>query len=309
MIENSEILVTGGGGFLGRHVVNNLLERGVPKEKITIPRSKTTNLTDLDNCKKVVKDKDIVIHIAGRIGGIAFNQKYPAEIFYENAIMGLQLIEAARNADVKKFVIIGTTCSFPKFAPIPFKEEDIWNGYPAEETAPYGIAKKMLIVQAQTYKEQYGFNAISLIPTNLYGKYDNFGSEHSHVIPALIERIYKAKINNMKEVAIWGTGKATREFLYAEDAAEGIILATEKYNKTDPVNLGTGVETSIVDIVNVISKIIGFDGGIRWDSNRPDGTPRRCLDVRKAYKEFGFEAKTDLEAGLRKTIEWYKSTI
>lgn len=298
-------MVTGGAGFLGYHVVNALLKRGVPKENISVPRSATTDLRKLENCNEVVKGKDIVIHLAGKIGGIGFNQKYPAELFYDNLMMGAQLIEAARKADVEKFVIIGTACSYPDLTQIPFKEDNLWKGYPTEETAPYGLAKKMLFVQAQTYRKQYRFNAICVIPTNLYGSHDNFSLEYSHVIPALIRRIHDAKVNGSKHIDVWGDGTATREFLYVDDAAEGILLATERYNKPTPVNLGTGKETSIKELVTTISRLIGFKGEIVWDASKPNGASRRCLDVSRAYKEFGFRAKTDLETGLRKTIEWY----
>jgi len=304
-LKNKKILVTGGAGFLGLFVVKKLIERGVPKENIFIPRSKDFDLLKWENCQKVVKDKDVVIHLAAKVGGIGFNQKYPGELFYDNLIMGVQLMEAARQAGIEKFVAIGTICAYPKFTPVPFKEEDLWSGYPEETNAPYGLAKKMLLVQAQAYRQQYGFNAIYLLPVNLYGPGDNFNPESSHVIPALIKKVADAKKENKDFIEVWGTGKATREFLYVEDAAEGIILATEKYDKPDPINLGSGMEISIKDLVETICRLMNFKGEIRWDTLKPDGQPRRCLDVTRAEKEFGFKAKTDFETGLKRTIEWY----
>jgi len=304
-LKNKKILVTGGAGFLGSFVVKKLIERGVPKENIFIPRSKDFDLRKWENCQKVVKDKDVVIHLAAKVGGIGFNQKYPGELFYDNLIMGVQLMEAARQAGIEKFVAIGTICAYPKFTPVPFKEEDLWSGYPEETNAPYGLAKKMLLVQAQAYRQQYGFNAIYLLPVNLYGPGDNFNPESSHVIPALIKKVADAKKENKDFIEVWGTGKATREFLYVEDAAEGIILATEKYDKPDPINLGSGMEISIKDLVETICRLMNFKGEIRWDTLKPDGQPRRCLDVTRAEKEFGFKAKTDFETGLKRTIEWY----
>jgi len=305
--ENKKILVTGGAGFLGSHLVEKLInERHVSPENIMIPRSKNMDLRIWENCVKAVKDMDIVIHLAAKVGGIGYNMKYPATLFYDNAIMGIQLMEAARREEVEKFVAIGTICAYPKFTPAPFKEEDLWNGYPEETNAPYGLAKKMLLVQAQAYRKQYGFNAIYLLPVNLYGPRDNFDPESSHVIPALIKKIFDAKLKGEKSITVWGTGKASREFLYVEDAAEGILLATEKYNKPDPVNLGTGKELTIRELVNLIAELCEFEGEIIWDTTRPDGQPRRCLDVNKAEKEFGFKAKTDLKTGLVKTINWYK---
>ena len=304
--DNKKILVTGGAGFLGSFVVEKLKERGVNEEDIRIPRSKDIDLRRWENCVKAVKDIDIVIHLAARVGGIGYNMKYPGTLFYDNAIMGIQLMEAARQEGVEKFVVIGTVCAYPKFTPVPFKEGDLWNGYPEETNAPYGLAKRMLLVQAQAYRQQYGFNTIYLLPVNLYGPRDNFDPESSHVIPALIKKMVDAKLERKKEVVVWGTGKATREFLYVEDAAEGIILATEKYNKPQPVNLGSGFEISIKDLVELIAELVGFEGEIKWDATKPDGQPRRSLDTTKAWKKFGFKAKTDFREGLKRTIEWYK---
>ena len=309
-ISNKRILVTGGAGFLGSFIVEKLIkERGVRPENIRIPRSKDRDLRKGENCVEAVKGIDVVIHLAAKVGGIGYNMKYPATLFYDNAIMGIQLMEAARQAGVKKFVAVGTICAYPKFTPVPFKEEDLWNGYPEETNAPYGLAKKMLLVQAQAYRQQYGFNAIYLLPVNLYGPRDNFDPEQSHVIPALIKKMLEAKEEGKKEVIVWGTGKATREFLYVEDAAEGIILATERHNKPDPINLGSGFEISIKDLVEMIAELTGFKGRIIWDTSKPDGQPRRCLDVSKARKEFEFEAKVELREGLKRTIEWYKEQI
>ncbi|HLE75268.1 MAG TPA: GDP-L-fucose synthase [Candidatus Bathyarchaeia archaeon] len=301
-----KILVTGGVGFLGSFIVKKLIkERKVNPRNIRVPRSKDFDLRKWENCAEAVKDRDIVIHLAAKVGGIGFNKKYPATLFYDNAIMGIQLVEAARQEGVQKFVAIGTVCAYPKYTPVPFKEEDLWNGYPEETNAPYGVAKKILLVQAKAYREQYGFNAIYLLPVNLYGPRDNFDPESSHVIPALIKKMVDAKLAGKKEVVVWGTGNVSREFLYVEDAAEGILLATEKYDKSDPVNLGVGREITIRELVYLIARLTGYDGKIVWDTSRPDGQPRRCLDTTKASKEFGFIAKTDLADGLKKTIDWY----
>lgn len=301
-----KILVTGGKGFLGSFIVEKLLKyKGVDLDNIRIPRSSSMDLRKWDNCINAVKGMDIVIHLAAKVGGIGFNRKYPAILFYDNAIMGIQLMEAARQEEVDKFVAIGTVCAYPKYTPVPFKEEDLWNGYPEETNAPYGIAKKILLIQAQVYRKQYGFNAIYLLPVNLYGPRDNFHPEFSHVIPSLIKKMVDAKLGGKKEVVVWGTGKPSREFLYVEDAAEGILLATEKYNKADPVNLGVGMEITIKELVNLIAKLTGFKGQIKWDISKPDGQPRRSLNVKKAKEEFGFEAKIDLTEGLKRTIEWY----
>lgn len=304
-LKNKKILVTGGAGFLGNFVVQKLLERGVPKENIFIPRSKDFDLRKWENCQKVVEGQDVVIHLAAKVGGIGFNQKHPGELFYDNIIIGVQMMEAARHANVEKFVALGTICAYPKFTPAPFKEENLWDGYPEETNAPYGLAKKMLLVQAQAYRQQYDFNAIYLLPVNLYGPGDNFSPDSSHVIPALINKVVGAKKQNKNYIDVWGTGKATREFLYVEDAAEGVVLAAEKYDKPEPVNLGSGTEISIKNLVELICRLMDFNGEIRWDATKPDGQPRRLLDVSRAEKEFGFRAKTDFEEGLRKTIDWY----
>jgi GDP-L-fucose synthase len=304
-LAGKRITVTGGGGFLGKHVVRRLSEIGC--QNIFIARSKDYDLVDNDAVKRLYRDSnpDIVIHLAATVGGIGANMRSPGTFLYNNTMIGLQTTEQARIHGVEKFVGIGTTCSYPKFATIPFKEDDLWNGYPEETNAPYGLAKRMLLSQAQAYRRQYGFNAIHLLPVNLYGIEDNFDPESSHVIPALIRKCVDAVEKRHSEIVIWGTGKATREFLFAGDAAEGIVLATERYNKAEPVNLGSGQETSIRDAVSLIASITGFKGRITWDSSKPDGQPRRCLDISKAESEFGFRAKVSLEEGLRKTIEWY----
>ena len=304
--EDKKVLVTGGAGFLGSFVVEKLIsDKGVDSDNTRIPRSRDIDLRVWENCVKAVKDVDIVIHIAGRGGGIGYNRKYPGTLFYDNIVMNTQLMEAARQEGVEKFVGIGTVCAYPKFTPVPFKEEDLWNGYPEETNAPYGLAKKIMLVQSQAYRQQYGFNSIHLLMVNLYGPRDNFSPEASHVISALIKKIFDAKESGKDYIEVWGTGKATREFLYVEDAARGIILSTEKYNKPNPVNLGSGFEISIKELVELIAEITGFAGEIRWDTSKPDGQPRRCLDVRRAKEAFGFEAKVDFREGLEKTIEWY----
>jgi GDP-L-fucose synthase len=305
---DKKVLITGGAGFLGSFVVEKLInERGVAPENIRIPRSKDIDLKIWENCVKAVRDVDIVIHIAGRGGGIGYNRKYPGTLFYDNIVMNTQLMEVARKEGVEKFVGIGTVCSYPKYTPVPFKEDNLWKGYPEETNAAYGLAKKMMLVQSQAYRQQYGFNSIHLLLVNLYGPRDNFNPKHSHVIAALIKKIFEAKESGKNYIEVWGTGKATREFLYVGDAAKGIILATERYNKPDPVNLGSSFENSIKELVELIAEITGFQGKIKWDTTKPDGQPRRCLDVSKAKKEFGFEAKVDFRGGLEKTIEWYKN--
>jgi len=308
-LKNKKIIVTGGAGFLGKYVVKKLNERGC--EYIFIPEIEDYDLRELDTIKRMYWNAkaDIVIHLAATVGGIGANLDSPGSFFYDNLIMGIQLIEQARLNNIEKFVIIGTICAYPKVLSIPFKEQNLWDGYPDEVNAPYGLAKKMLLVQSDAYRRQYGFNSIFLLPVNLYGPGDNFDPKLSHVVPALIRRFYEARINNTNDVRVWGTGKATREFLYVEDCAEGIVLATENYNKSDPVNLGTGVETPIKDLVEKIKQLVDFKGNIIWDTLKPDGQPRRCLDTSRAKKEFGFEAKTNLDEGLKKTVDWYINSL
>jgi len=306
--DNKKILVTGGDGFLGKHLIRKLIqERGVVESDIRVPDIKGCDLRMWENCVKAVKGVDVVIHLAAKVGGIGFNQKYPGELFYDNAIMGIQMMEAARREGVKKYVALGTVCAYPKFTPVPFREEDLWNGYPEETNAPYGIAKKIQLVQAQSYRQQYGFNSIFLLPVNLYGPGDNFNLENSHVIPALIRKFVEAKKKNDSKVTIWGTGKASREFLYVEDAAEGILLATERYNCSHPVNLGIGSEIKIKELVDMIKKLTRYKGGIVWDRSKPDGQPRRMLNVSRAEKGFGFRARTGFEDGLKNTVKWYET--
>lgn len=307
-LKNKKILLTGGGGFVGQHVYKKLLEKGVKQENIIIPRSKDYDLRDKKITDKITKNIDIVIHLAGNVGGIGYNRQYPGTLFYDNITMGVNLIESARINKVKKFVCIGTICAYPKFTPVPFKEENLWNGYPEETNAPYGLAKKILLVMLQAYRQQYGFNGIYLLPVNIYGPGDNFNPKSSHVIAALIKKIADAKKQGKNEIIVWGTGKASREFLYVEDAVEGIILATEKYEKADPVNLGAGFEITIKNLINLLVKLMNFKGKIIWDKTKPDGQPRRMLDTSKAFKEFGFKAKTKFEEGLKKMIDYYYQT-
>ena len=291
---------------MGSHIVTKLKKRGC--QNIFVPRSRDYDLADNEAVKRLYQDSkpDIVIHLAAKVGGIGANRENPGKFFYDNLMMGVQMMEQGRLYGVEKFVAIGTICAYPKFTPVPFKKEDLWNGYPEETNAPYGLAKKMLLVQSQAYRQQYGFNSIYLLPVNLYGPGDNFNPESSHVIPALIKKVFDAKEKGEKHITVWGTGKATREFLYVEDAAEGIVLATEKYSKPDPVNLGAGFEISIKSLVELICELAGFHGEIEWDITKPDGQPRRCLDTSKAKQEFAFEAKTDFRDGLRRAIEWYR---
>jgi GDP-L-fucose synthase len=269
----------------------------------------TTDLRRLEHCHEVVKGADIIIHLAAVVGGIGFNREHPGRLFYENLIMGTQLMEAARVANVPKFVAIGTICAYPKFVPIPFHEEALWDGYPEETNAPYGLAKKMLLVQSQAYRQEYNFNSIYLLPVNLYGPHDNFDPRSSHVIPALIKKCLDAQIQGDERIKVWGSGKATREFLYVEDAAEAILLAAEYYNDSEPVNLGSGFEISIKDLVDLIAELTEFKGTIEWDPTQPDGQPRRCLDISRAEHYFGFRARTDFREGLRRTISWYRRSV
>ncbi len=303
---SQSFVITGGGGFLGSHLISYLKHLGIPEDKIFVPRSKEYDLREKEVCRQVVAGKDVVIHLAANVGGIGYNLENPGTLFYDNLLMGVHLMEEARKANAKKFVAIGTICAYPKYTPVPFKEEDLWNGYPEETNAPYGLAKKMMLVQAQAYRQQYDFNAIYLLPVNLYGPGDNFDPGSSHVIPALIKKFVDAKQNNDKKVVVWGTGKPTREFLYVEDAARAIALATQTYEKADPVNIGSSFEISIYDLAHLIGELTGFEGEIVFDSSKPDGQPRRKLDVSKAETEFGFRSQVTFEEGLRKTIEWYK---
>ncbi len=301
-----KVVVTGGAGFLGSHVVAKLKERGVTD--ITVPRSSQYDLRLKEACAEVVKGADIVIHMAANVGGIGYNRDYPGTLFYDNLLMGVHMMEESRLAGVSKFVAIGTICAYPKFAPIPFHEDDLWNGYPEETNAPYGLAKKMMLVQATAYRSEYNFNSIFLLPVNLYGPGDNFSVESSHVIPALIKKFVEAKDNNSPSVTVWGTGKATREFCYVEDAAEGIVLATEKYDEPEAVNIGAGFEISIKDLVEKIRSHVGYSGEIIWDMTKPDGQPRRMLDTSRAKNKFGYVSTTDFDAGLMETIAWYKQS-
>ncbi len=301
-------MVTGGGGFLGQAVVRRL--RAAGGEDIFVPRSRDYDLRTTDGVRRALDDgrPNLVIHLAAVVGGIGANRENPGRFFYENAIMGIQLLEQARLAGVRKFVTIGTVCSYPKFTPVPFAEDEFWNGYPEETNAPYGLAKKMLLVQGQAYREQYGFHAIYLIPVNLYGPGDNFDPASSHVIPALIKKCVDAREAGQAPIEVWGTGNASREFLYVEDAAEGIVLGAERYDEPEPVNLGVGHEITIRDLVELIARLTGFTGQIEWNASQPDGQPRRALDTSRAREAFGFVARTPFEAGLRQTIDAYEAT-
>jgi len=305
-LKNKKIVVTGGAGFLGKYVVEKLLKRGVSKEGIFIPVFPEFDLRKMEDCQRAIKGADIVIHLAGVAGGIGFNQAHPGRSFYDNAAMALHVLEATRAEGVEKFVGIGSVCEYPKEISVPFREEDLWEGYPEETNASYGLAKKFMLVQSQAYRAEYGLNAIHLLMLNLYGPGDNFNPESSHVIAALIKKVYEAKREGRNFIEAWGTGKPTREFLYVEDAAEGIVAATEKYNKADPLNLGSSLEISIKELAELICKSMNFQGEIRWDTSKSDGQARRFFDISRAKEEFGFQAKTDFREGLKKTIEWYK---
>jgi len=306
--EDKNIVVTGGAGFLGGYVTEGLRKRGC--KNILVPKIEDYDLVNISDIKRMYDDMkpDIVIHLAAVVGGIGANREHPGEFFYKNLMMGVQLIEQARLRGIEKFVALGTICAYPKFTPVPFKEEDLWNGYPEETNAPYGLAKKMLLVQSQAYRAQYGFNSIFLLPVNLYGPGDNFDPASSHVIPALIKKCVDAIEEKKNYIECWGTGEVSREFIYAADAAEGILLATEHYNGAEPVNIGAGFEITIKELVEKIARLTGFEGEVRWDSSKPDGQPRRKLNVSRAKKLFGFEAKTNFEEGLKATIEWYKKS-
>jgi GDP-L-fucose synthase len=305
--KNKRVIVTGGAGFLGAVVVNRLRARGAAE--VVVPRTRDYDLREIGQVRRLLDDArpDVVIHLAARVGGIGANREHPADFFYDNLMMGVQLLHESWRKGVAKFVAIGTVCSYPKFTPVPFKEDELWNGYPEETNAPYGLAKKMLLVQSQAYRQQYGFNSLFLLPVNLYGPGDNFDPSSSHVIPALIKKALEAKEAGSREMMVWGDGSPTREFLYVDDAAEGILLASERYNDSEPVNLGSCHEISIRDLTELIAKLTEFDGQIMFDASKPNGQPRRKLDVSRAREQFGFESRTSFQDGLRKTIEWYRS--
>lgn len=305
--KDKRVLVTGAQGFLGSNLIPYLKRRGA--KKLFTPSINELDLREKENCVRAVRGMDIVIHLAAKVGGIGYNREVPAEMFYDNIIMSTHLMEEARKAGVKKYVSIGTICSYPKVVPIPFREESLWDGYPEETNAAYGLAKKMQLVQAQAYREQYGFNAIHLLPVNMYGPGDNFDPDTSHVIPALIRRFHEAKVANKPEVVVWGSGSATREFLYVEDGVKAILLATERYNKPEPINIGSCFEISIRKLTQKIKKLTSYRGRIRWDRSKPDGQPRRKVDITRAKREFGFVAKTDFEEGLEWTVDWYLKNI
>ena len=305
-MKHKRITITGGKGFLGKHLIKAFEARGY--DRLLVADLPDYNLIRPEDIRRLYDEQrpDVVIHLAAKVGGIGFNQENPGSLFYENLMMGIQLLHEAYLRKISKFVALGTICAYPKFTPVPFKEDDLWNGYPEETNAPYGLAKKMMLVQSQSYRQQYNFNSIFLLPVNLYGPGDNFDPRSSHVIPALIKKCVDAVRQGDEEIVVWGTGAATREFFYVEDAAEAITLATEKYDKSDPVNIGAGFEISILDLVTLIVELTGFKGRIVWDTTRPDGQPRRMLDTTRAFQEFGFRARTDFREGLKKTIAWYQ---
>ena len=305
-LNNKRITVTGGKGFLGKHILKKLADKGCAKVSVAdLPEYNLVRLEDIRRMYETLRP-DIVIHLAAKVGGIGFNQEKPGELFYDNIMMGVQLIHEAHLRGIEKFVALGTICAYPKFTPVPFREDDLWNGYPEETNAPYGLAKKMMLVQSQAYRQQYGFNSIFLLPVNLYGPGDNFDPKSSHVIPALIKKCVDAIRNNEDEIVIWGTGSATREFFYVEDAAEAIVKAAEEYNSSEPVNIGAGFEISIRDLSNLIVELTGFKGKLTWDQTKPDGQPRRMLDTTRAQTAFNFKSQTNFREGLKKTIDWYR---
>jgi len=305
-LSDRRILVTGGAGFLGRQVVAQLIAAGAQQDKITTPRSRDCDLRQLSACEQAVQGQDIVIHLAAHVGGIGLNREKPGELFYDNLMMGAQLIHTAYQAGVQKFVCVGTVCAYPKFTPVPFKEDDLWLGYPEETNAPYGIAKKALLVQLQAYRQQYGFDGIYLLPVNLYGPEDNFNPASSHVIPALIRKVHEAQQRGDRTFPVWGDGTPTREFLYSTDAARGIVLATQAYSDPEPVNLGSGHEISIKELVMLIAELMEFEAEIIWETDKPNGQPRRCLDTSRAIAAFDFKTAVDFRQGLSQTIAWYR---
>ncbi len=308
LLAGRRVLITGGAGFLGREVCRQLAEYA--PASIDAPRSAEFDLRDRDAIHAALSkfQPEVIVHLAAVVGGIGANRRHPGKYFYENAIMGIELMEQARLFGVQKMVTVGSICAYPKFTPVPFREDEIWNGYPEETNAPYGLAKKMLLVQAQAYRQEYDFNAVSLLPVNLYGPHDNFDTASSHVIPALIRKVIEAQTTGANHIDVWGTGQASREFLFVRDAAQGICLATDRYNEGDAVNIGSGNEITIADLVETICELCGFTGELRWDASKPDGQPRRCLDTQRAYEKFGFKAETDFRAGLAETIAWYRET-